>query len=556
MDVMKKYFAWLFVIIALISCDQVMDLSPEEKTEITYDKISLSLFESGEINVDVDQSDYTYTLMISKTHCEKSAIARIEVVSAEEFGGEFVQLPAEHYEIATTVDFKENDVLQMLELRIKDINTLDASQKYVLGLRLVSDDINVDDEKNLLVFYLKPKQGGIDSPYIITTADELLQLQSYLADGKNTYVRLGADIDMTGKVWVPVETSDFRTIDFDGCGHTISNLNVTSSTSAYQGFFGALVGRCANVTFRDAQITADRKLTGIVAGSVGLRGTSPVATGEVYNVHVSGDISLVSDNGPQGAWDNGQAGGICGLLHGASVIKACSSTVDLNVYWSAGGIAGEARRGALIEECWFVGTVTTKSCAGGIASRLLGAEIRNCYSKGTISALPYVVANPAGGIAGWVQPNFEDATAATISYCWSSCSVAAQNQVGGIMGNANNTTGNGITVHHCVAWNTDLTSGAAPKSGRVCGRYSKNVAYSCYANPNMAMAIKGNPAITDQSSVNTGNGDTGTFDRYNGLSDKETLMVAVEALSWDTQIWDLSGTEPRLKWETATITNI
>ena len=76
-----------------------------------------------------------------------------------------------------------------------------------------------------------------------------------------------------------------------------------------------------------------------------------------------------------------------------------------------------------------------------------------------------VVANPGGGIAGWVQPMSGASTTSTISYCWSDCDVSAQNQVGGIMGNANNTTGSGITVHHCVAWNTYLFSQAAPKSG-------------------------------------------------------------------------------------------
>lgn len=263
------------------------------------------------------------------------------------------------------------------------------------------------------------------------------------------------------------------------------------------------------------------------------------------NVRVSGTISLTSGNA---AWDDGQAGGICGRLHGAdSKIYQCGSETKITALWSAGGICGEVREGASIEQCYHVGDITTQSCVGGIASRLLGSTISHCYSHGVMKAVPMVVANPGGGIAGWVQPISGASTTSAISYCWSDCDVSAQNQVGGIMGNANNTTGSGITVHHCVAWNTYLFSQAAPKSGRVCGRYSQNVAYSCYANPAMECVFPNNPALPDQASVNIG--AITTVDRYNGLTTINNLMEAIRALDWDTSIWNLNGEQPRLAWE-------
>lgn len=112
------------------------------------------------------------------------------------------------------------------------------------------------------------------------------------------------------------------------------------------------------------------------------------------------------------------------------------------------------------------------------------------------------------------------------------------------MGNANNTTGSGITVHHCVAWNTYLFSQAAPKSGKVCGRYSENVAYSCYANPAMECVFPNNPMLPDQASVNVD--AVITVDRYNGLTTINNLMEAVRTLDWDNSIWNLDGEQPRL----------
>ena len=119
--------------------------------------------------------------------------------------------------------------------------------------------------------------------------------------------------------------------------------------------------------------------------------------------------------------------------------------------------------------------------------------------------------------------------------------------MGGILGLANK--GTGITLTHCVAWNSSLFSNGAPKSGRVCGRFDKNVANNCYANSNMICQFTANtPAIVDEVTPNysaTANG----ADRYNGLSTIPTLMGAVKALQWDEAIWDLSGEKPCLAWE-------
>ena len=541
---MKRYIPIVasLMVFSLISCDEVMDLTQPEKAEVTYSNITLSLYQTGKYDLYLDEPEYQYNIMVEKSHCEKEAKAELAVVDAKEFGEEYHLLPVEYYDLdGSNFNFKGDDVLRMVNLRFHDLGTLDGSKKYVLGLKLVSDDLAVNQEKSTMTFFLQQKQGEIDNPYTVATTSDLITLGEKLKDGKTIYAKIENDIDLQGVDWQPIETSVSKQLVLDGGGHTIRNLKVNTSSSVNQGFFGLLVGKCSNINFENAQITANTKMAGILAGQVGAA-TSP---GIVENVRVSGTISLTSGNA---AWDDGQAGGICGRLHGAdSKIYQCGSETKITALWSAGGICGEVREGASIEQCYHVGDITTQSCVGGIASRLLGSTISHCYSHGVMKAVPMVVANPGGGIAGWVQPISGASTTSAISYCWSDCDVSAQNQVGGIMGNANNTTGSGITVHHCVAWNTYLFSQAAPKSGRVCGRYSQNVAYSCYANPAMECVFPNNPALPDQASVNVG--AITTVDRYNGLTTINNLMEAIRALDWDTSIWNLNGEEPRLAWE-------
>ena len=128
------------------------------------------------------------------------------------------------------MEFKGDDVLHMVNLHFHDLGTLDSSKKYVLGLKLVSDDLAVNQEKNTMTFFLQQEQGGIDNPYILTTVNELVALGDKLKDGKTIYAELQNDIDLQGVNWQPIETSTSRQIIFDGGSHTIRNLKVTTSS--------------------------------------------------------------------------------------------------------------------------------------------------------------------------------------------------------------------------------------------------------------------------------------------------------------------------------------
>lgn len=87
--------------------------------------------------------------------------------------------------------------------------------------------------------------GSMDNPYVIKTADQLAWMSKQVADNvssKGKYYVLDADIDLGAHYWNPIGISDDRRFrgDFDGRGHTISNMKVQWSLNGWtaSGLFG------------------------------------------------------------------------------------------------------------------------------------------------------------------------------------------------------------------------------------------------------------------------------------------------------------------------------
>lgn len=68
---------------------------------------------------------------------------------------------------------------------------------------------------------------SVNQGVAVSSADELVALGGTKINGK--YI-LTADIDMTGKAMKSMEISDGAVVNFDGNGHTISNLNLGAAT--------------------------------------------------------------------------------------------------------------------------------------------------------------------------------------------------------------------------------------------------------------------------------------------------------------------------------------
>lgn len=118
--------------------------------------------------------------------------------------------------------------------------------------------------------------GSVESPYTITTADELIAFSDYVNTGhsmKDKVIQLGCDIDMSEcENFSPIAnekgTVAFKGV-FDGNGYAIKNLTVTASkkfnSDEYKNsaLFGSFAGTIMNLTIENSSFSG-AKVTSFV----------------------------------------------------------------------------------------------------------------------------------------------------------------------------------------------------------------------------------------------------------------------------------------------------
>lgn len=133
--------------------------------------------------------------------------------------------------------------------------------------------------------------GSKERPFVIDNTARLEEFMKIYKDAaqptdKNQfkfYACMIADVDASGITWTPLNAggSFYKAIDFDGKGHTISNL---TASGTYASFAGVLYGNVRNVTFSNATINGGSSNCGVVAGFLGTNGLP----GSCENVVVTG----------------------------------------------------------------------------------------------------------------------------------------------------------------------------------------------------------------------------------------------------------------------------
>ena len=402
-------------------------------------------------------------------------------------------------------------------------------------------------------------KGSKDSPWIIKTPAQLAYVFDDLAAGGIRYYKLGADIDMTGMEWTPLNAASpyDRQIDFDGDGHTISNF--TCSAASYPSFFGVLFGECRNLNFKNATLNVEAASAGGILG--GYLGTSG-KPGIVNNVHVEGTINH------SGAVAG--IGGLFGKISGASLTDPCMSNCSFKGVINCtggkngiGGIVGTATN-ALIASTWAdVEFTATGNYVGGILGYDTGTIVlRDCWSAGTIQGKERV-----GGIAGGLIK-----ADSSIYSCYSTASVTATTYIAaGIAGhcnldkkNANDTNDPKNHIEKCIAWNSLIKAGNSDGaehygSGIVVGYTAlKNYLADCWHKNGIDFQeCSGNQTagytFEDQANASPENPlvkCTGTYNfSYNGKTADagKTLSQVAKDAGWSADVWDFSGELPKLK---------
>ena len=389
---------------------------------------------------------------------------------------------------------------------------------------------DVDKTGWVLPSHYAAGKGTAEKPWVINTAEQIAFMKDDMSAGVTRYFKLGADIDMTGIEWTPLNNvSPYdKGIDFDGDGHTISNF--TCSATSMPSFFGLLNGSCRNVKFVNASVGKEDNSIGTVGILGGRGGDENNITCTVSNVSVQGKL-----------FGNKYVGGLFGYASQAT-ISACSADViiDANGQMVGGLIGEDFQKPVTITNCWTAGSISSKSSiVGGLVGDLAVAtsSIYNSYSTASVKT-QFIY----GGIVG--------------------------RAVAGQKSNKTNCTNQNPKNHieYCIAWNDKLSSDYVTDtsehygSGSIVGQTAfKNYLVGCVRKANIDLSFcVGNTTAGgydpfDQEDSDPDNPMTigsGTYAfGYHGKAAgaTETLSQVAQRIGWSADIWDFSGDTPKLK---------
>ena len=229
-----------------------------------------------------------------------------------------------------------------------------------------------------------------------------------------------------GFVPVGIFPNDF-TGDFNGHGHTISELFINRPGTDMVGLFGYTDGATiANVGMVGGSVTGNSN----VGGLVGLQASSGSITNVYATVAVSG-ASVVGGlvGNQQGDISNAHAtGAVTGDNYVGGLVGA--QLGDISNAHATGAVSGDDAVGGLvgyqiagnITNAYATGAVTGDELVGGLVGyQNSGDDITNAYATGAVSGDTYV-----GGLVGYQKGN--------ISNAYATGSVSGDTDVGGLVG--------------------------------------------------------------------------------------------------------------------------
>ena len=252
--------------------------------------------------------------------------------------------------------------------------------------------------------------GTENNPYLIATAGQLINIGA-TPGHLNKNFKLIADIDL-GEPNLPAfnmigtqRSQSFNGI-FDGNDQTISNLNLTTTSSQNTGLFGYVGGEIRNLRLVRPVVFAQTSNVGALAGYLdsgtitgcsvkqadvsgddsvgGLVGTS---TGRIVNCSSTGSVS-----GDQ--W----IGGLVGLV-ADSTVNSCFSRADVTGNINVGGFAGKTGdETAVVNNCYATGRVVGNTNVGGLVGQVEQGRAYKSYSTGSVTGNQYV-----GGLTGRIR---------------------------------------------------------------------------------------------------------------------------------------------------------
>lgn len=338
------------------------------------------------------------------------------------------------------------------------------------------------------------------------TAAQLKGLADIVNDGTSDFrgktIYLENDIDLSNYPWTPIGYAYYnqKTFcgSFNGLGHTISNIKISTSTLSGTYYATGFFGLTENAEFKNiniqGEISHDARNHSIGESLGGLVGSAP--NGKIENVKCKINISFVSD----GTWSLGGNNTNVGFIAGKATTISRVQSEGMLSFTNCGAASGNF---------------------GGIAGR--ASDVTESCSKVQMT-IPHSanIGNPmsVGGIAGYIDSSVKN----TIF----SGGISVNNQggttcyTGGICGMGTS----GIVIENVIAVPSFFYSHA-------------QAFYTCLINRSAA------PVVTNAYYANT---YAGSYETYGTSVSEDYLKSGIQLSGFDTNIWDFAeGRLPRLK---------
>lgn len=274
--------------------------------------------------------------------------------------------------------------------------------------------------------------------YTIATAEQLAGLSQVVGKSNKWFdgvtLTLAADLDISGHEW---QQAEYFAGTFDGNGHTIKGLTVTTDSNNYgSGLFGVLGWHGSdfvdcpaivkNLKLTDVNISRTDKSRfrfGVVADIVADGST-------IQNCSTSGMFQLTTST------TSTYVGGIVGFAEGEAHIIGCSSTMKLTStetncvdneymgglvgFWNFGGSGEDPNERAELSNSYFTGSIDSKCYAAAVGG-LFGMVSKSGVYPGKLSVKNCMVATDdlsvrEGNLAASIGSAFEAST--PTSWCY------------------------------------------------------------------------------------------------------------------------------------------
>ena len=313
----------------------------------------------------------------------------------------------------------------------------------------------------------------------------------------------------------------------------------------------------------------DSKAENIISGCV-VRGTVEITKGTIntytggivgYEVNVGAEIkdcevyATVKSAGER-------VGGIVGHYQGGTV-SGCKFYGEVNAATQyAGGIAGITSSESVIENCLSAGKIVCGTGVGGIVGKNENKlTVEDCLFSGKLKGLQRL-----GGIVG------DLGSSSSVKHCFVSGAVDGWGCIGGVVGRACNggwsAAGSdyGNSIESCIVWLDNITAtrpasdtNTKAGSGAVVGfTATKNVLKDCVRKSGMKLTAEFYSNIYDQENAGPSaplvisepstSADYIIYPYHGKAAEASATATSLaQSLGWNADIWDFSGSEPKLK---------